>query len=164
MMVSTSSYITRHNIFIFVIASVVLLATSGSSWKSADRQLLGMFDGRTPCQELAQYLEEPVTSECIKIKWRLFLYLHPNSQNSGTYELLGFVYKKNNPRLGTWHAIEGTKTNPDAIVYQLDYEGKKPILLQKGGENILFFLDDEKSIMVGNRDFSFALNRVPRKE
>lgn len=160
---STSSYITRHKIFIFVITSVVMLVTSGSSQKSTDRQLLGMFDGRTPCQELAQYLETPVNSECIKIKWRLFLYLHPDSQNSGTYELLGFVYEKKNPRLGKWHTTKGTKTNPDAIVYQLDYEGKKPILLQKGGNNILFFLDDEKSIMVGNRDFSFALNRVPRK-
>ncbi|MEO5602301.1 MAG: hypothetical protein ABIR06_15375 [Cyclobacteriaceae bacterium] len=162
-MMENTSYSTHRKIFIFLIAFCILLTTFGLSQKPTDRKLVGMFDGRTPCQELARFLETPVTSECIKIKWRLFLYVHPDSQQSGTYELLGFVYEKKNPRLGKWHTIKGTKTNPDALVYQLDYEGKKPILLQKGGDNILFFLDDEKNIMVGNRDFSFALNRVPRK-
>ncbi len=128
--------------------------------KKTGNSLVGVFDGRTPCQDLAKQLNEKVTSECIKIKWRLILYKDSITGNPGTYELLGFVYKKDTPRVGKWHIIKGTKANPQAIVYQLDQEGREPLFLQKGDDNIFFFLDQEKNLLVGNRDFSYTLNRV----
>jgi hypothetical protein len=70
------------------------------------------------------------------------------------------VYKKENPRTGTWHIEKGTKTNREASVYRLDQDGKPPIFLQKLDDNILFFLDQNKNLMIGNRDFSYTLNRV----
>lgn len=121
---------------------------------------VGVFDGRTPCQELAAQLDEKVTTECIKIKWRLTLYKDSITGNPSTYELLGFVYKKDNPRLGKWHIRTGTKADPQALVYQLDQPGREPLFLQKGDDNVLFFLDQEKNLLVGNRDFSYTLNRV----
>ena len=124
--------------------------------------LVGIFDGRTPCQDLAKQLNEKITSECIKIKWRLILYKDSITGNPGKYELQGFVYKKNNPRVGKWHILKGTKADPEAIVYQLDQQGRESLFFQKGDNNILFFLDQEKKLMVGNRDFSYTLNRVEK--
>ena len=98
--------------------------------------------------------------ECTKIKWRLTLYKDSVTGNPDTYGLLGFVYKKDNPRIGKWRIIKGTKANPEAIVYQLDQPGREPLFLQKGDDNILFFLDQGKNLLVGNRDFSYTLNRV----
>jgi hypothetical protein len=108
---------------------------------------------------LPKQLDEKVRDECTKIKWRLTLYKDSVSTNEGTYDLQGFVYKKDNPRSGKWHIIKGSKANNDAIIYRLELEGKEPLLLQKVDDNILFFLDKEKAIMVGNRDFSYTLNR-----
>lgn len=121
--------------------------------------LLGVFDGRTPCQELAKQLEEKTTAECIKIKWRLILYKDSITGEPSSYELIGFAYKRGNPRTGQWHILKG---NANTTIYQLDQPGKKSLLLLKADDNILFFLDDNKKIMVGNRDFSYTLNRVNR--
>jgi hypothetical protein len=130
--------------------------------KKAASNIVGVFDGRTPCQELAGQLNEKTIPECIKIKWRLILYKDSVTGNPDTYALLGFVYKKDSPRIGKWHITKGTKANPEAIVYQLDQPGRESLFLQKGDDNILFFLDQEKKLLIGNRDFSYTLNRVDK--
>ena len=59
-----------------------------------------------------------------------------------------------------WTIVRGTKTNPEAVVYQL--EPDKPggsLSCVKADDNILFFLDKERNLMVGNGDFSYTLNR-----
>lgn len=122
--------------------------------------LIGVFDGRTPCHELAKQLDEKAGPACIKIKWRLSLYKNRVNANSGTYELQGFVYKKESPRIGRWHILKGTKADPQAVVYRLDDPVGESLFLQKGDENILFFLSPQKELLVGNRDFSYTLNRV----
>jgi hypothetical protein len=125
--------------------------------------LYSVYDGRTPCQDLAIQLNEKVTIQCIKIKWRLVLYKDSITGNPATYNLQGFIYKKGNARIGKWHIIRGTKTNPAAIIYQLDKEGTAPLFFLKGDDNVLFFLDREKNLLVGNRDFSYTLNKVDKK-
>ncbi|MEP7143115.1 MAG: hypothetical protein ABI707_09610 [Ferruginibacter sp.] len=124
------------------------------------KALVGVFEGRTPCQELAKQLNEITIPECIKIKWRLVLYKDSTVVNTGTYQLEGFVFRKDNILKGKWYLTKGTKADPETIVYQLDHPLRKPIFLQKGDDNVLFFLDREKKLMVGNRDFSYTLNRV----
>jgi hypothetical protein len=120
---------------------------------------VGIFDGRSPCHALAAMLQEPIREECIKIKWRLILY-KDDADNPDGYQLWGFVYRNNGPREGQWHITKGTNTNPEAVVYQLDMPGKPSLLLQQGDDNVLFFLDVNKNLLVGNRDFSYTLNRV----
>jgi hypothetical protein len=122
--------------------------------------LAGIYDGRTPCRELAMQLRENTSPDCIKIKWRLVLYKDPVTNQPGTYNIWGFIFKRDRTNIGKWHILKGTKNNPDAIVYQLDYPGRPPLYLQKGDDNILFFLDQDKQLMVGNNDFSYTLNRV----
>lgn len=128
------------------------------------KPLLGIFDGRSPCQELAAQLHETTTPACDKIKWRLILYKDSVTGKPDGYQLLGLVYKQNAPREGQWQITKGTKANPEAVVYQLDLEGKPSLLLQKGDDNVLFFLDADKNLPVGNRDFSYTLNRVSKSQ
>jgi hypothetical protein len=61
---------------------------------------------------------------------------------------------------GTWTIIKGIQSNPDAVVYQLDPDKpKESFFLLVAGENILFFLHQDKSLFVGNENFSFTLNK-----
>ena len=147
----------KPNILMFLVLCCSLLSNTGTG--QLPKTVIGVFDGRTPCQDIAKQIDEKVTDECTKIKWRLTLYKDSVSTNEGTYDLQGFVYKKDKPRSGKWHIIKGSKADNDAIIYRLELEGKDPLLLQKADDNILFFLDKEKAIMVGNRDFSYTLNR-----
>ncbi len=122
--------------------------------------VLGVFDGRTPCRELAGMLNEKTIPECIKIKWRLVLYRDPDTQAPSTYTLEGFIYR-NPPRSGKWQIIKGAGKDRNAVVYQLDPD--KPaqsLYFYKGDDNVLFFLDRQKNFMVGYNDFSYTLNRT----
>lgn len=153
----------RHSILLLLISCCLFqIKPCISQVTKKFNALAAVFDGRTPCQDFAKQLHEKVTIECIKIKWRLTLYKDSVTGDPSTYNLQGFIYKKDNPRVGKWHIIKGTKANPEGIVYQLDQQGKEPLFLQKGDDNVLFFLDQEKNLMVGNRDFSYTLNRVDK--
>ena len=122
--------------------------------------VLGVFEGRPPCSEIARQLKIPVSAECTKLKWGLTLYQDPNSLTPTTYKLEGSLFREK-PREGKWAIVKGTKSNPDAVVYQLDPD--KPgdsFYLLKGDENVLFILDENRNLRVGNIDFSYTLNRV----
>lgn len=152
-------------IIVLVLISFSLLKPSQSFAQALtnEKVLVGVFDGRTPCNELAGQINEKVTAECIKIKWRLTLYSDSMNGHQGEYELIGFVYKKNTPRLGKWSIRKGTKADPQATVYQLEIAGRATLFLLKGDENVLFFLDQELKLLVGNKDFSYTLNRIEKK-
>ena len=122
--------------------------------------LIGYFDGRTPCQELAKQLNELTIPECIKIKWRLTLYKNGADTTSGTYSLEGFKFRGDNILKGTWQIIKGTKADPNAIVYQLSHSLKGSLFFLKADEDVFFFLDKDKNIMVGNKHFSYALYKT----
>ncbi|MEO5582773.1 MAG: hypothetical protein ABIR66_08780 [Saprospiraceae bacterium] len=122
--------------------------------------LIGTFDGRTPCQELAKQLNEPATPDCIKIKWRLMLYRNGDHLTSGTYSLQGFRFRVENMLKGTWQITKGSKADPYATVYKLNHSTRGNIYLLKADDDVFLFLDDAKNIMVGNRYFSYALYRT----
>ena len=101
----------------------------------------------------------PAGNDCIKLKWRLFLFQDKNGQPT-TYMLYGTFYI-DQTRQGTWKISKGTKSDPDAIVYELDPgQPGKTFYLMKGDENVIFFLDENKALRIGNPDFSYTLNRV----
>lgn len=137
-------------------------SASLASAQSANNQanLIGTFDGRTPCQELAKQLNEPTTTDCIKIKWRLLIYKNGEDLTSGRYTLQGFKFRGDNMLKGNWQITKGSKSDPNAIVYKLNHAAKGDIYLLKADDDVLLFLDDTKNIMVGNRYFSYALYRT----
>jgi hypothetical protein len=124
-----------------------------------NRVKLGTFDGRTPCLELANLLQEKPSSACIKIKWRLVLYVDSLSKVPNGYELTGFVYKRGDPRTGEWKITRGIPDDPNAVIYEL-HADKKPTIYLLRDDDVLFFLSDKKKHLVGNYDFSFALNKM----
>ena len=115
----------------------------------------GVFEGKTPCSEIATQLQKKTGQDCIKLKWRIFF-----DKSSMTYKMDGSFYREQ-PRLGKFKMLQGIPSNPEAVVIQLDPENQdKSIYLLKGDNNILFLLDKYKKYYVGNEDFSFTLNRV----
>ena len=64
---------------------------------------------------------------------------------------------------GKWNIIQGTATDPQAIVFQLELAPDTFMYLLKGDENVLFFLDKKKDFLIGNADHSYTLNRQGNK-
>ena len=118
-----------------------------------------IFDGRTPCLDFAGQYNLQVGNDCHKLKWKLTLFRDSKTNKPTTYALQTTL---NRPKIteGNWTIIKGAKTNPEAIIYQLDPD--KPdesISFLVGDENVLFFLDKKNQLFTGNSDFSFTLNR-----
>ena len=129
-----------------------------------DKTAEANFSGRSPCRELAREINHPVESDCVKLKWSLDLYRDSKTLAATTYRLRGTLYRHEanqteRIREGKWKVARGTKTDPNAIVYQLDgFDTDGPIYLLKADRNILFFLANDRSLLVGNEDFSYTLN------
>lgn len=120
----------------------------------------GAFVGRSPCREVARQLNKAVDADCKKLKWELTLHQDPDRLTPTTYKLRGTFYRERIAE-GRWAIVRGTKTDPAAVVYQLDPD--KPqgsLFFLKADDNILLFLDGERNLMVGDGDFSYTLNRA----
>lgn len=125
-----------------------------------DSSIVGAFVGRSPCREVAIQLNKAVNADCMKVKWDLTLYQDPNKLTPTTYKLKGTFYREGTGE-GKWAIVRGTKTDPDAVVYQLDPDkAQASLFLLNVDNNILLFLDKERNLLVGNGDFSYTLNRA----
>lgn len=126
-------------------------------WKSSVNQTAheSIFDGRTPCAEIAKQYNLQVSNECTKIKRRLTLFRDAMTNEPTKFSLRWIQFSPN--------LIEGTwmiKRNGDSIIYQLKLNPNGETLsFLVGDENVLFFLDQENQPLTGNSDFSFTLNR-----
>ncbi|AEE53066.1 copper resistance protein NlpE N-terminal domain-containing protein [Haliscomenobacter hydrossis] len=117
---------------------------------------VAVFDGRTPCSELAAEYAIPVSTECIKLKWRLTLYRDSTSKQPTTYTLTR-IFRRAQAITGKWSINQ----KGEATIYQLHPDEKRDEALQflVGDENVLFFLDKKQQLLVGDENFSFALNK-----
>ena len=126
-------------------------------------QVFGVFEGRSPCHGIARELKTPQHAGCIKVKWRLTLYQNPETLAPTTYKVEGSLYRQS-AREGTWSIVRGAKTDPNAIVYQLNpTQTEAALFLLKADDNVLFFLNQNREPLVGHADFSYTLNRVAKK-
>ena len=121
--------------------------------------IFGVFNGRTPCQALAKMLQVSKSPDCTKAKWRLVLYCDPATREPTTYRISGLAYRD---RVGKWAIRRGAApANPTATVYQLDPDQPSGFLnFLRVDENVLYFLDREGKVMVGNAKYSYAMNRI----
>lgn len=139
----------------------------GSSGLSVDTDATAEanFSGRSPCREIAKEMNHAAGPDCLKLKWSIDLSRDPQTLAPTTYRLRGTLYRHEargteRIREGKWKVIKGTKWDPNAIVYRLDaFETDGPIFLLKADRNILFFLANDRGLLVGNEDFSYTLNR-----
>jgi len=62
--------------------------------------------------------------------------------------------------------MKGTVNDPSATIYRLEPDStasNQPILLLKADDNILFFIDGDGRMMVGNNYASYTLNRKQKE-
>lgn len=146
-------------------ASLLAVAQSANSERSpasapSSAEVFGVFEGKSPCQGIVTLLNVPCKEACTKIKWRLTLYQDPVTHAPTTFALEGLLWR-DPPRTGKWTMVKGSKIDPAAIVYQLDPEAPGGFLsFLKGDDNVLFFLDKNRDLLVGNIKHSYTLNRV----
>ena len=114
------------------------------------------FEGRKPCTVPGII---PPGMLCYKLKWFIVLYSNDEKSGTGTYKVFGTPYRKSGGKRGNWKLIIGKEGR---IVYQLnDDNGSGFLFLFKLDENILVFTDAGGKLLVGDKDFSFTLNRIP---
>ena len=122
--------------------------------------VLGVFEGRTPCDTIVfEFTGIPPHAGCLKVKWQLTLYQHQDTGAPGTYLFRG----TSTVRTGTWTILHGTKSDPDAVVYQLRPDASQQLMsFLKVDDNHLFLLDGELNLLVGNALFSCTLSRTDK--
>ncbi|WP_420150817.1 hypothetical protein [Spirosoma sp.] len=122
--------------------------------------VLGVFAGRFPCAELAKDWKLTVSPECWKVKWALTLFQDSVTHQPTTYHLLGTLNRQA-AREGKWSFVKGTPSDPEAIVYQLDSDTPDvSVYILKGDDNVLFILDQQRRMRVGDENLSYTLNRI----
>ena len=122
--------------------------------------VLGVFEGRTPCDEVVfEFTGIPPHEGCLKVKWQLTLYQEQDMGAPATYLFRG----TGTVRTGTWTILHGTKTDPDAVIYQLRADDSQQITsFLSVGDDHLFLMDAELNPLVGNALFSYTLSRMDK--
>ena len=117
----------------------------------------GVFDGRTPCHEVAMEFTRTAPADCLKIKWRLTLYQDSASGEPGRYLYMGTSKFEE----GSWKIVHGLDGNPEAVVYGLQPDGsEQTFYFLKVDDNHLFLMDGDMNLLVGNEFFSYTLSRA----
>jgi hypothetical protein len=126
------------------------------------RGLYGVFEGRTPCTPVSDQLTGQTAANCDHLKWQIIFFRDSITNNPANFIFISELFGRH-PQTGKWRILPGTKNEPAAIIYALDFDTvKKSLFLRKGDENVLFILDDQKKFLTGNQDFSYTLNRVQK--
>jgi hypothetical protein len=131
--------------------------------KADGSKFLARFVGRTPCSEISDQIGASVPDQCFKIKWDVTLFQDETTGAAGTYRIDSTLYR-GSPRLGRWKILNGTENHPNGVIYELESaSGHGAIRLFQADDNIMFFVGQNGRLMVGNADFSYALNRADEK-
>ena len=150
------SYTLNRRETVAVPASLPALVSFSSLPADTSREII--YEGRTPCMEIAGAYNMQAAEGCFKLKWKLTLKRNPSSPLSGAYTL-NRTMARDAPLEGKW-ILKHSDTNPEAMVYQLDPDKPAQTLsFLIGDENLLFFLDKNNKLFTGNNDFSYTLNR-----
>jgi hypothetical protein len=131
---------------------------------ATDSPVVGIFEGRTPCNAVLRELHGISAGGCQVVKCQLILYQDEKTHQPSTF-LLHTIYVGGGDdtkysTTGTWTIAHGTNNNL-AILYQLNPD-KPPSLISllKVDDNILFFLDKDENFLVGNSYSSYTLSRA----
>jgi hypothetical protein len=105
--------------------------------------------------------------------WTLVLYQDPATGAPTTYNLTsayGLAKPNTNDLIdggtpivmeGNWAITTGTKSDPEATVYQLNTsDSQTTVSFLKISDDLIHILSSEKSLLVGNGAWSYTLNRM----
>ncbi len=118
-----------------------------------------VFEGRTPCREIAPRIGLAAETGCFKVKWKLTLNRDPRTHEPTTYALERTGHR-DAPIEGRWVVASDGRANGRPVTYQLDPDSPATSLsFLAVGDAVLFFLDERGRLLTGNGDFSYTLNR-----
>lgn len=120
-----------------------------------------VFDGRTPCRQIAaDHPEMKKSDACFKLKWRLILYRDPVSRQPTTYSFRKIIDNQPQQATGRWTMRKGVGALMGSVIYTIDPEDPHTTMsFLVGDDNVLIFLDKQMRPYPGNEHFSVALNR-----
>jgi hypothetical protein len=136
------------------------LPVAGSDTQTTIALAREVFQGRTPCNELKAIVGEHRDASCFKIKWLVTLDRDPMTPQPTRFSIKGIIPDRTKDITGAWTEYVPDKTGLTTIRLQPDGGLPSVSLLRIDGD-LLFFLDDKGRPLVGNKDFSFTLNRKP---
>ena len=171
------------NLFFIVILSTLIGCNGVPGPSNSYKDSVLVFAGTTPCGNVIRPIHnispEPDcqlnTCKCFVVEWELTLYIDANTKQPTHYYLKGvnrYSVKETNmysepgtksEAKGKWTIIKGTKTNSNAVLYQLnpDKPGMKLSFL-KLSDNLLHIVDQDEKLMIGNEFHSYTLSRVSK--
>jgi hypothetical protein len=136
----------------------------------ATQQFVGSTPGDARSREFLGGL--PPQAPCHCITWRLALFGTNSAEESGeytlevTYGLPGLddpnqlVEGPTAKLKGRWDIVRGSQANPQAVVYRIHgAEDDKSLSVVRVSKHLLHFLNDDKTLRVGNAGWSYTLNR-----
>ena len=137
-------------------------------------EIYGVFQANTPCSAQARPLPQiPADTDCEQMKWDLILFQDPQTGIPTTYRLnstYGLSKQGTNDLIdggtpiamkGKWTITTGTKTDPEATVYQLTMNDSQILVsFLKVSDDMIHVLSSEKTLLVGNGAWSYTLNRM----
>ena len=125
----------------------------------------GIYYGRTPCDKALREINNISADGCQIIKCRLVLLQDTNTHTPTNFIIQTIYVGKGDNKYtitGTWKLLQGTIDDPTAEVYQLlpgDGKSQSQLLLVKADDNILYFVDNNTRLLVGDSYTSYTLNR-----
>ena len=137
-------------------------------------QILGVFLGDTPCTaQVRPLFQIPSDADCDQMIWSLVLYQDPETKIPTTYQLntsYGLSKQGTNDLIGggipivmegKWTITSGIKSDPDAIVYEINPDDPQTtVSFLKVNENLVHVLSSEKTLLIGNGAWAYTLNRM----
>jgi hypothetical protein len=159
---------------VIAISIVFGLGITGLNAQTAsDSSIFGFFTGSSPSGEaIRPLLQIPPDANADLIQWRLTLYQDAKTLAPTKYRLQcdygpavpglpGLGSRRTTVKKeGSWTIGTGIKSNPKAIVYELD----EAMSLYKVHADILHVLTLDRSLMIGNGGWSYTLNRTEASE
>src|SRR5690349_7025701 len=143
----------------------------------AGSSLRGVFEGITACSaQTRPLLQIPTDTDCELMTWKVILYQDSGTGMPTTYTLESAygVSQANTTSPagggtpiameGNWEILKGTKTDPEADVYQLyAKDSQVAVSFVKLSEDLLHVLTSDRTLMVGNAAWSYTLNRTDNR-
>jgi hypothetical protein len=139
-------------------------------WAQEDKPV-AIYIGTSPCGNILKpFLGVANEPDCDFTRWTITLY--PQKDNAPALVRLVYQYGVSRPNTtgfmnekkaefeGYWTIQKGTKTKPDANIYQLTlHKTDKNLLFVQLSENVIHLLDSQRTLMIGNAGYSYTFSK-----
>ncbi len=160
-----------NNYLKYIIINSICFHCTILSLYAQDAKPFATYVGTSPCGNILKpFLGVANEPECDFTKWTMTLY--PQKDNAPALVKLVYQYGVSRPNTsgfmkekraefeGHWTIQKGTKTKPNATVYQLTiHKPDKNLLFVKLNDNLIHLLDSQRNLMIGNAGHSYTFSK-----